>query len=150
VIGLEADGTIKGCPSLPTSPYGGGNIRTMSLEKLWRTSKPLAFNRTRTITDLWGFCRTCYYADICRGGCTWTTHVLFGKPGNNPYCHYRCLELAKRGLRERIRKTAPAPGRPFDFGQFELIVEPLDDSPQDAGITLRGGERTRLALPIVC
>ena len=31
-LGIEADGTIKGCPSLPTSPYAGGNIRDLSLE----------------------------------------------------------------------------------------------------------------------
>src|SRR5258707_2371009 len=30
-LGIEADGTIKGCPSLPTSAYAGGNIRELSL-----------------------------------------------------------------------------------------------------------------------
>ena len=38
----------------------------------------------------------------CLGGCTWTTHVLFGKPGNNPFCHHRALELLREGKRERI------------------------------------------------
>ena len=33
-IGIEADGTIKGCPSLPTSPYSGGNIRDLSFEEI--------------------------------------------------------------------------------------------------------------------
>ena len=26
-LGIEADGTIKGCPSLPTADYAGGNVR---------------------------------------------------------------------------------------------------------------------------
>lgn len=124
-IGLEADGTIKGCPSLPTSPYAGGNIRDRSLEEIWFKAPQLSFTRDRTVNDLWGLCRTCYYADVCRGGCSWTTHVLFGRPGNNPYCHHRALELERRGRRERVVKVAPAPGTPFDYGRFELIEEPI-------------------------
>lgn len=127
-LGIEADGTIKGCPSLPTSPYAGGNIRDLTLEDLWQTPE-LSFTRTRTQNDLWGFCGTCYYADVCRAGCTWTTHVLFGRAGNNPFCHHRALELEKRGLRERIVQTAPAPGLPFDHGSFELLVERSDGQP---------------------
>jgi radical SAM protein with 4Fe4S-binding SPASM domain len=128
-MGIEADGTIKGCPSLPTDAYAGGNIRDLTLADIWRKTPELSFTRTRTIDDLWGFCRTCYYADVCRAGCTWTTHVLFGKPGNNPYCHHRALELADQGLRERIQQVEPAPGKPFDHGRFELVLEPVDGEP---------------------
>ena len=124
-IGLEADGTVKGCPSLPTVGYAGGNIRDLSLEDIWNTSEEIHFGRLRSIDDLWGFCRTCYYADVCRGGCTWTSHSLLGKPGNNPYCHYRALELEKRGLRERISKVKDAAQSPFAVGEFELIQEPI-------------------------
>src|ERR1041384_8197107 len=47
-IGIEADGTIKGCPSLPTSPYSGGNIRGLSLRDIWQSSPELNINRSRT------------------------------------------------------------------------------------------------------
>lgn len=127
-LGIEADGTIKGCPSLATKPYAGGNVREMTIEEIWQTTAELRFARDRTSEDLWGFCATCYYADVCRGGCTWTAHSLFDRAGNNPYCHYRVLELAKRGLRERVEKVADAPGLPFDNGRFDLILEPLDGS----------------------
>ncbi|HYP51898.1 MAG TPA: hypothetical protein VEQ42_00055, partial [Pyrinomonadaceae bacterium] len=83
----------------------------------------------RTQDDLWGFCRTCYYADTCRAGCTWTTQVLFGRAGNNPFCHHRVLELSKRGLRERIERVEAAPGKPFDHGRFELVLETEDGLP---------------------
>jgi hypothetical protein len=73
--------------------------------------------------DLWGFCKTCYYAETCRAGCSWTSHVLFGKPGNNPFCHHRAIELLGEGKRERIVRTAPAEGKPFDFAKFEIVVE---------------------------
>jgi len=132
-IGIEADGTIKGCPSLPTSPYAGGNIRDRSLHDIWRKTDELSFTRVRTVNELWGFCRDCYYADVCRAGCTWTTHVLFGRPGNNPYCHHRALELARQGLRERIVRVSAPPGKPFDYGRFDLILERLDrGEPQTA------------------
>lgn len=122
-MGIEADGTIKGCPSLPTSSYAGGNVRDLTVEKIWWETDQLAFTRTRTSDDLWGFCGTCYYSDVCRAGCTWTTHVLFGRAGNNPYCHHRALELSRQGLRERIVQIEAAPGVPFDHGRFELILE---------------------------
>jgi Y-X(10)_GDL-associated radical SAM protein len=132
-IGLEADGTVKGCPSLPTDAYAGGNVRDMTIEDMLQISERLRFTRDRTIDDLWGRCRECYYADVCRGGCTWTSHVLFGRDGNNPYCHFRALTLAEQGLRERIVKVADAAGRPFDHGRFDLITEPLNggDGPRE-------------------
>jgi Y-X(10)_GDL-associated radical SAM protein len=126
-MGIEADGTIKGCPSLPTSPYAGGNVRDLTLEKIWQTTDQLSFTRARTADELWGYCRSCYYADVCKAGCTWTTHVLFGKPGNNPYCHHRALELSSQGLRERVVQVEAAPGVPFDHGRFELIQERCDE-----------------------
>ncbi|MDX6612873.1 MAG: hypothetical protein QOD75_2059 [Blastocatellia bacterium] len=138
-LGIEADGTIKGCPSLPTSPYSGGNIRDLTLDHIWWKTDELSINRERTTEDLWGFCRGCYYADVCKAGCTWTTHVLFGRAGNNPYCHHRTLELSKQGLRERIAQVEKAPGIPFDHGRFELILEKADG--RDASrVSSAGGE----------
>jgi Y-X(10)_GDL-associated radical SAM protein len=128
-VGVEADGTIKGCPSLPTTPYAGGNIRDLGLKNILRNTEELSFNLTRAADTLWGFCRSCYYADVCRGGCTWTTHSLLGQPGNNPYCHHRAIELSQRGLRERVVQVESAPGTPFDHGRFALILEALDGRP---------------------
>lgn len=122
-LGIEADGTIKGCPSLPTSDYTGGNSKKRTLADIWENAPELRFVRDRTVNDLWGYCRTCYYADVCRAGCTWTGHVLFGRAGNNPYCHHRSIELEKQGLRERIEKVADASGKPFDFATFDIILE---------------------------
>lgn len=122
-IGIEADGKIKGCPSLPTSEYTGGNVKDMDLEDIWKYSEEMVFSRYRNKEELWGGCKGCYYESSCLAGCTWTSHVLFGKRGNNPFCHHRALELKKKGLHERIRKTKEAPGLSFDIGLFEIIVE---------------------------
>jgi radical SAM protein with 4Fe4S-binding SPASM domain len=125
VIGLEADGTLKGCPSLATQRYGAGSVRDTPVAELWANHPALRFNRERGTEDLWGFCHDCYYAEVCRGGCTWTADALFGRRGNNPYCHYRVLKLAERGMRERIVKVEDASALPFATGRFTLVEEPL-------------------------
>ncbi|MCA9610241.1 MAG: radical SAM protein [Myxococcales bacterium] len=127
-LGIEADGAIKGCPSLPTDTWVGGNIRDRSLKDIWERTEPLRYTRDRTVEDLWGYCRDCYYNDVCRAGCTWTSYVLFGKAGNNPYCHHRALERQREGKRERVVKVSEAPGLPFDYGHFELVLEDDPDA----------------------
>lgn len=132
VLGIEADGTIKGCPSLRTAGYAGGNVREARLEDIWDGAEEIHFGRLRSVDDLWGYCRTCYYADVCRGGCTWTADSLFGRPGNNPYCHHRVLELERRGLRERVVKIREAPQASFAIGEFALVLEPLSGRAEGA------------------
>ena len=139
VLALEADGTVKGCPSLATTGFAGGNVRDLRLEEIWANSPAIHFGRMRSVDDLWGFCRTCYYADVCRGGCTWTSHSLLGRPGNNPYCHFRVLELMRAGLRERIIKKRDAPPTSFGVGEFELVTErmPEDNSAAPGEVVCR-------------
>lgn len=140
-MGIEADGAIKGCPSLPSADYVGGSVRDAPLRDIWERSEKLRFTRNRKVDSLWGHCRTCYYAEACMGGCSWTAHVLFGKLGNNPYCHHRALELYRVGRRERVVQVARAPGRPFDQGLFELIEEPYPESELErARIIVESGE----------
>jgi Y-X(10)_GDL-associated radical SAM protein len=126
VIALEADGLVKGCPSLESGEFGVGNIREMSMDDMWHRNERMRFSRLRSSEQLSGFCGTCYYKDVCLGGCTWTSHSLFGEVGNNPYCHYRVLELKKQGLRERIVKKENAPDNSFAIGKFDLVSEPID------------------------
>jgi nif11-class peptide radical SAM maturase 3 len=129
-LGIEADGAIKGCPSLPTSAYTGGNIRNHSLRTIIEETEELRFNlgagTAKGTEHLWGFCKTCEFAELCRGGCSWTAHVFFDKRGNNPYCHHRALTQEKRGIRERVFLKHRAEGNPFDNGEFALIEEPIN------------------------
>ncbi len=129
VMGIEADGNVKGCPSLPTDGYAGGNTHEIDLTTIWNTAPQIAFSRGESAN--WGFCKSCYYANVCRAGCTWMSHSLFGKPGENPYCHHRAEELERQGLRESVRQVAAAPGKSFDYGLFEIVVETTDGRPAD-------------------
>jgi radical SAM protein with 4Fe4S-binding SPASM domain len=125
VMGIESHGAVKGCPSLQPA-YVGGNTRERPIREIWSETAQLSFARRRTVDDLWGFCATCPFARTCLSGCTFTAHSVFGRPGNNPFCHFRARSLAKQGLRERLVPAAAAPGAPFDHGLFELVTEPLD------------------------
>ncbi|HLO88701.1 MAG TPA: nif11-class peptide radical SAM maturase 3 [Nostocaceae cyanobacterium] len=129
-LGIEADGAIKGCPSLPTTAYTGGNIRDRSLREIVEQAEELRFNigagTPKGTEHLWGFCKTCEFAELCRGGCSWTAHVFFDKRGNNPYCHHRALTQEKRGIRERVFIKREANGTPFDNGEFALVEEPIN------------------------
>ena len=131
-----------------------GNILETPIEELWSHADRLLFNRTRSIDELWGFCGTCYYAEVCRGGCTWTADSLFGRPGNNPYCHYRALQLESRGRRERIVKRREAPAESFAIGEFELIEEPIPGREAEAAsggataLTSAGGAPIRRLPPV--
>ncbi len=125
-IGIESDGTVKACPSLPTAPYAGGNVREMSLEELWEHSEAVRFARDRELSELWGFCKTCYYAETCRAGCSWTAHCTLGRRGNNPFCYHRAVQLRRKGLRETLIPKEQAPNLPYDFGRFEIALESLD------------------------
>ncbi len=126
VLGIESDGAVKGCPSLQTAHYVGGKLRDKALKTIWDDTAQLSFARDRAIDSLWGFCRTCDFAETCLGGCTFTAHAFFGRPGNNPYCHYRARAHKKAGLRERLVLRQAAEGTPFDNGLFDLVTEPTD------------------------
>ena len=126
-LGLEADGKIKGCPSLPSKDYTGGYLGKDVLAEVIKTAPELQPMQDRTREDLWGYCKECYYGDVCLGGCTWMAHTLLGKPGNNPYCIHRALQYEQQGLRERVVRIQPASGDPFDQGLFEIQVEPIPE-----------------------
>ena len=140
-LGLEADGTIKSCPSLPKSHYAGGESRSVSIDEALRNLSQRTVrrdgNRGRS------FCGSCYYWNTCRGGCTWVSHVLESRRGDNPYCYYRATTLARRGLRERIVKVADAPDQPFAVGRFRIRLERADGSAAPRSMGLDDKKRKR-------
>lgn len=125
-LGIEADGTIKGCPSLATSRYSEGSIRDRSLLEIWNDKSNFTLNRGQE-REYGGYCAGCYYRSDCRSGCVWTSDSLLGSPGNNPYCYHRVLELKKSNIRERVVKSEDAPDKPFSVGKFLLVEEEWRD-----------------------
>jgi radical SAM protein with 4Fe4S-binding SPASM domain len=126
VVGIESDGGIKNCPSLGGTLNIGGKWREHGVRKIWEESYQLGYIRNRTVDDLWGYCRECYYAETCMAGCTAAAEPLLGRPGNNPFCHHRALMMDRQGLRERIEQVQRAKGGGFDNGLFRVVREHKD------------------------
>ena len=123
-MSVESDGTIKACPSLPTAPYIGGNVRDVDLAEAWATAPALNFVQQRDTSELWGFCGTCEYGELCGAGCSFTAHCTLGKRGNNPFCYHRASTLRAQGERERLVQIVGGLGKRYDFGRFEVVREP--------------------------
>ncbi len=101
VIGIESNGNVKGCLSLPSARHGHdrfleGNLREQSLAAIWTRKEAFPFNRSFDERLLSGFCATCRYRDICRGGCGWTAYSHTRNRFDNPYCFYRQAVLHRR------------------------------------------------------
>lgn len=95
IAGIESDGSIKGCLSMPEQ-FVEGNIRDSSLTEIWNNPDGFAYNRRFTKETADGACRECKYLPLCRGGCTTTSVSASGHRADNPYCMYQ-LEL-KQGI----------------------------------------------------
>lgn len=129
-MGIEADGTIKGCPSLESRKYGMGSVKTRPLQEIWDGAAPVRPTKQEPSDHAArNFCGVCYYRDVCAGGCTWTADSLTGNGLDNPYCHYRALRLQSAGLRERVAKIEEASPLPFGVGRFAILCEGWDGSP---------------------
>jgi len=76
VLGIQSNGNVKGCLTLPDG-FIEGNIRTQSLQTI--LDKLRAKQK-----QLKGYCVDCDLASLCRGGCLGTAYAL--KEFDEPYC----------------------------------------------------------------
>ena len=76
VLGIQSNGNIKGCLTLPDE-YITGNIRTQSLKTI------LENIRLKQIQTK-GYCADCDLAKSCRGGCLGTAYAI--REFDEPYC----------------------------------------------------------------
>jgi len=88
VLGIESDGAIKGCLSMPEE-FVEGNIRDSSLTAIWNNPDGFAYNRKFTRETASGACHDCKYLPLCRGGCSTTSWSASGERANNPFCIYQ-------------------------------------------------------------
>jgi len=102
LMGVDADGSIKGCLSLPRE-FVEGNIRKEPLRAIWEDPQRFKYNRYFSPDMLKGHCAGCPKAEPCRGGCTVTAYSATGDRFDNPYCIFG---LSRRGSGAALR---PAP-----------------------------------------
>lgn len=85
VLGIESNGNIKGCLSMPEE-FVEGNIRKRSLTEIWNDPKAFIYNRSFSPDAGQGSCKGCKFFEMCRGGCGNTAISSTGQRHNNPYC----------------------------------------------------------------
>lgn len=85
-IGIESDGSIKGCLSMQDKSYVEGNIREKSLREIWTNPDGFKYNRRFDPANLDGICKDCKYGCICRGGCSEKSMSYTGKLHSSPFC----------------------------------------------------------------
>lgn len=95
VIGIEANGNIKGCLSMQADDFIEGNVREEPLRDIWFKEGNFSYTRNFNVENLGGFCRECAYNQLCRAGCSWNAY-LHGREiekFSNTYCLYQVREL---------------------------------------------------------
>lgn len=118
VLGLESNGNVKGCLSMPEE-FVEGNIRDSSLTEIWNNPEGFKYNRRFTRETASGECYHCRYLPLCRGGCTTTSFSASGERANNPFCIYRMEK--KQGIAPRDNEMI------LELLQrFEPIEEPTE------------------------
>jgi len=84
-LGIQSDGGVKGCLSLPAS-FVVGNLRQRPLAELWEGD---TFDSWRRPVTRHGFCGDCPHGETCEAGCTELAVTYSGRRGDNPVCLYR-------------------------------------------------------------
>jgi radical SAM protein with 4Fe4S-binding SPASM domain len=111
-FGLESNGNVKGCLSLPSSRHGRddnveGNLRAASFADVWHRPGAFPFTRDFGLARLGGFCRRCEHAALCRGGCRWSMTVNGGGV-ENPYCLHRVLTTSLQHRASSVMRRVAA------------------------------------------
>jgi radical SAM protein with 4Fe4S-binding SPASM domain len=85
VVGIESNGNVKGCLSMPEDCVEG-NIRERPFREIWEDPEGFAYNRQWTPDKAEGGCKGCRYLRWCRCGCSNTAMGATGSRFDNPYC----------------------------------------------------------------
>ena len=88
VLGIQSNGTIKGCLSMDDSTVEG-NIRELELDELWLCRSAFPYSRKFTTADAGENCAGCSHLEACRGGCNEMSLMKTGRLHNDPYCFHR-------------------------------------------------------------
>ena len=98
VIGVQSNGNIKGCLSLPDNLIEA-NIREEKINNIWTNKEKFLLNRNKNSSQIDGknICLKCFRFKDCKGGCQGFSYALTGKFYNHPYC---LLKYELKNLKE--------------------------------------------------
>jgi radical SAM protein with 4Fe4S-binding SPASM domain len=87
VLGIQSDGSVKGCLSL-SDDYIEGNFKDRPISEIWNDPNAFSYNRDFKTNYLGDGCSECKYGKRCRGGCMGVSIAEAGKPHSDPYCFH--------------------------------------------------------------
>lgn len=121
VAGISADGSVRGCLSMQEDKYIEDNINNRSFKEIWLDKTSFHYNRRFDCSMLTGYCKTCEYGAICKGGCMRGASLDGGRCSQ--YCLYK---FEKEGF------SSPEQAR-TEFSRQELfeLYNPLRALPQE-------------------
>lgn len=110
-LGIESDGSIKGCLSLQAKwgdkdPFVEGSLRQAKLADLWYMPGIFSFNRDFSVDSLTGSCAGCRYRGVCRGGARCVSSSFTGSLGEDPYCYYSLSRAAQQDRPFHVGRAA--------------------------------------------
>ncbi len=92
-LGIQSDGAVKGCLSLPPS-FIEGSLLSQSLTSIWNDPACFTYNREFTKKDLNATCQGCRFGASCKGGCLCVSAAHTEQSHADPYC----LQTIERDL----------------------------------------------------
>lgn len=113
VLGIQSDGSIKGCLSMNDSTMEG-NVRERDIYDVWNDGTAFSFSRGFTPGDAGENCAECGHLHKCKGGCNEMSLMKTGRLHNDPYCFHAIekrlfsdelnnpLTRARLGLKKRL------------------------------------------------
>jgi radical SAM protein with 4Fe4S-binding SPASM domain len=87
VLGIQSNGTIKGCLSMADSTMEG-TVRDMDICDVWNSDSAFSYSRRFTAGDAGDNCAGCVHLDTCKGGCNEMYLMKTGRLHNDPYCFH--------------------------------------------------------------
>ncbi len=108
VVGIDSTGNVKGCHLLDDNRFVEGNLRTQTLDEIWRSPTAFVYNRRFHTALLEGKCSGCDKGDICRAGCRSLCFFATGRLYDNPNCCYH-PEASVRLVARKKSATPPVP-----------------------------------------
>ncbi|MRR54386.1 MAG: radical SAM protein [Deltaproteobacteria bacterium] len=88
VLGIQSNGTIKGCLSMDDST-AEGTLRELNIAELWQSESAFPYSRSFSAAEAGENCAGCRHLDSCKGGCNEMSLMKTGLLHNDPYCFHR-------------------------------------------------------------
>ena len=101
-LGIEADGAIKGCPSLPTEPGRAATSATPRCRTSGSARRRCATRATAPSTICGASAGPATTPTSAAPAAPGPAFILFGKPGNNPSATTARWSCSRQGKRERL------------------------------------------------